>query len=100
MSKFVFDLIHARVQHNAITRETMEAQSTCYGGGDIAGAIFGTLICSVLLVGLAWWLYQKYWKGRKGLLYIFSKKYLYVDAQKFLFFIIISIHNFDRYVFI
>lgn len=43
-------------------------EATCYGGGDIAGAIFGTLLCAAALVGLAWWLYQKYWKGRKGMI--------------------------------
>ncbi|XP_058838240.1 uncharacterized protein LOC131693957 [Topomyia yanbarensis] len=32
---------------------------TCYGGGDIAGAIFGTLFAVVLLAVLAWWLFRK-----------------------------------------
>lgn len=39
---------------------------TCYGGGDIAGAIFGTLICGIALAYLLWWLYNNYWKNRKG----------------------------------
>nr|XP_029713219.1 formin-J-like isoform X2 [Aedes albopictus] len=33
--------------------------SSCYGGGDIAGAIFGTLFAIVLLGALAWWLWKK-----------------------------------------
>ncbi|XP_053687780.1 uncharacterized protein LOC128737216 [Sabethes cyaneus] len=32
---------------------------SCFGGGDIAGAIFGTLLAVVFLAGLAWWLYRK-----------------------------------------
>lgn len=56
----------------------MEASSAiCYGGGDIAGAIFGTLLCSALLVGLTWWLYQKYWKGRKGMFIRLIKKKMF-----------------------
>ncbi|XP_049298261.1 uncharacterized protein LOC125771571 [Anopheles funestus] len=36
----------------------MENES-CYGGGDIAGAIFGTLIAVILVAVLLWWLYKK-----------------------------------------
>ncbi|XP_053680786.1 uncharacterized protein LOC128731679 [Anopheles nili] len=36
----------------------MENES-CYGGGDIAGAIFGTLFAIVLVAVLLWWLYKK-----------------------------------------
>lgn len=43
----------------------MDAES-CYGGGDIAGAIFGTLIGGILLAYLLFWLYKNYWKNRKG----------------------------------
>ncbi|XP_058457374.1 uncharacterized protein DDB_G0284459-like [Malaya genurostris] len=32
---------------------------TCYDGGDIAGAIFGTLFATVLLAALIWWLYRR-----------------------------------------
>uniref|UniRef100_A0A182QJP4 Uncharacterized protein n=1 Tax=Anopheles farauti TaxID=69004 RepID=A0A182QJP4_9DIPT len=32
---------------------------SCYGGGDIAGAIFGTLFAVVLVAVLLWWLYKK-----------------------------------------
>lgn len=37
--------------------EAMDA--SCYGGGDIAGAIFGTLLAVVLIAVLGWWLYRK-----------------------------------------
>ncbi|XP_058128468.1 uncharacterized protein LOC131288480 [Anopheles ziemanni] len=43
----------------------MENES-CYGGGDIAGAIFGTLLAVVLMGVLLWWLYRKN--------YIFKRK--------------------------
>ncbi|XP_058054495.1 uncharacterized protein LOC131206107 [Anopheles bellator] len=43
----------------------MENES-CYGGGDIAGAIFGTLVAVVLMAVLLWWLYKKN--------YIFKRK--------------------------
>ncbi|XP_062559564.1 formin-J-like [Armigeres subalbatus] len=36
-----------------------EMGASCYGGGDIAGAIFGTLFAIVLLGVLAWWLWKK-----------------------------------------
>ncbi|XP_050080050.1 histone acetyltransferase KAT6A-like [Anopheles maculipalpis] len=36
----------------------MENES-CYGGGDIAGAIFGTLVAVILVAVLLWWLYKK-----------------------------------------
>lgn len=36
----------------------MENES-CYGGGDIAGAIFGTLLAVILVGVLLWWLYKK-----------------------------------------
>ncbi|XP_053659216.1 dual specificity protein kinase splA-like [Anopheles marshallii] len=36
----------------------MENES-CYGGGDIAGAIFGTLLAVILVAVLLWWLYKK-----------------------------------------
>ncbi|KAJ6646851.1 Protein AHNAK2 [Pseudolycoriella hygida] len=39
---------------------------TCYGSGDIAGAVLGTLICGIALAYLLWWLYKNYWKNRKG----------------------------------
>lgn len=56
-------------------------EATCYGGGDIAGAVFGTLIGGALLAFLVYWLYKKYWKGRKGefqlqFYFIFSLKWL------------------------
>lgn len=37
----------------------MDAGASCYGGGDIAGAIFGTLLAVVLIAVLGWWLYKK-----------------------------------------
>ncbi|XP_055624841.1 uncharacterized protein LOC129767707 [Toxorhynchites rutilus septentrionalis] len=33
--------------------------SACYGGGDIAGAIFGTLFAVVVVAVLLWWLYRR-----------------------------------------
>lgn len=44
----------------------MEAQGTCYGGGDIAWTFFGTLICGAIVAYIAWRLYKKYWNARKG----------------------------------
>lgn len=45
----------------------MDAGASCYGGGDIAGAIFGTLLAVVLIAVLGWWLYKKgYIPKRKG----------------------------------
>lgn len=39
----------------------------CYGGGSIAGAIFGTIVVIALLGVLALWIYKKYYcKLRKG----------------------------------
>lgn len=38
----------------------------CYGGGDIAGTFFGTLICGAIVAYIAWRLYKKYWNARKG----------------------------------
>lgn len=41
-----------------------EAGATC--GGAVAGSIFGTIICIVLLAIGAWFLYKKYWKNKSG----------------------------------
>ena len=43
----------------------MEATSaSCYGGGDIAGAVFGTLIGGIILALILWWLYKKYYANK------------------------------------
>ncbi|KAL1380468.1 hypothetical protein pipiens_003577 [Culex pipiens pipiens] len=48
----------------------MDGVGSCYGGGDIAGAIFGTLLAIVLVAVLGWWLYKKgYVLKRKERLY-------------------------------
>jgi hypothetical protein len=33
----------------------------CYSGGNIVGAIFGTIVVITLLGVLAWWFYKKYY---------------------------------------
>lgn len=39
----------------------------CYSGGNIVGAIFGTVVVIALLGVLAWWIYKKFYcKHRKG----------------------------------
>lgn len=69
---------------------------TCYGGGDIAGAVFGTLICGIALAYLLWWLYKNYWKNRKGefenLHFIIS---ITKTKQKTFFFLSIRAYNLD-----
>jgi hypothetical protein len=45
---------------------------TCYGGGDIAGAVFGTLIAVILLEILFWWLYRRYVLKQKGKCFAFA----------------------------
>lgn len=43
-----------------------EPLGTCYGAGSIAGAIIGTLLITLALVGAAALLYSIYWRSRKG----------------------------------
>lgn len=38
----------------------------CYGGGDIAGAVIGSLIGGIVLAYLLYRLYVHYWRNRKG----------------------------------
>lgn len=38
----------------------------CYGGGDIAGAVIGSLIGGIVLAYLLYRLYAHYWRNRKG----------------------------------
>lgn len=71
---------------------------TCYGGGDIAGAVFGTLFFGIALAFLLWWLYKNYWKNRKGTfnfnLFIFSSQILsFVHFFGFPFFQNVYIHS-------
>lgn len=38
----------------------------CYGGGDIAGAVIGSLIGGIVLAYVLYRLYTHYWRNRKG----------------------------------
>lgn len=48
--------------------ESSDSGSTdgCYGGGDIAGAVIGSLIGGIVLAYLLYRLYMHYWRNRKG----------------------------------
>lgn len=39
----------------------------CYGAGSIVGAVFLTLIVTIGLLCVAFYLWKFYWKSRKGL---------------------------------
>lgn len=40
---------------------------TCYSGGSIFGAIFGTIVAIAFLAAVAWWIYMKFYcKNLKG----------------------------------
>lgn len=42
-------------------------EGTCFNGGDIAGAIFGTLIAVIVTAAVVYWLYIKHLnKKRRG----------------------------------
>lgn len=43
---------------------TMDEAASC--GGAVAGSIFGTIACIVLLAVGAWFIYKKYWKTKSG----------------------------------
>lgn len=43
-----------------------DSASGCYGGGDIAGAVIGSLIGGIVLAYLLYRLYMHYWRNRKG----------------------------------
>lgn len=46
---------------------TMSAETaTC--GGAVAGTIFGTIACMIILAAGIWLLYKKYWKNNSGTL--------------------------------
>lgn len=45
---------------------TVIEPSGCYGGGDIAGAVIGSLIGGIVLAYLLYRLYVHYWRNRKG----------------------------------
>lgn len=57
----------------------MEA-STCYDGGDVAGAIFGTLVVVVAIAALGYLLYKKKLNKKKG-----EWKFVYYARSNFFF---------------
>lgn len=47
------------------TASTMSADAASCGGA-VAGSIFGTIACIILLTVGAWFFYKKYWKNKSG----------------------------------
>jgi hypothetical protein len=41
-------------------------EATCYSADSVAGAVVGTLVVTVVLVGLAYLVWRVYWRGRRG----------------------------------
>lgn len=67
MSNYVymlFSVIVANQLHHVSAQQV--DQSNCYSGGNIAGAIFGTLIVLLLLQAGAYFLWKLYWNGKSG----------------------------------
>lgn len=46
--------------------ESTAPESSCYTGGDIAGAIFGTLIAVVVIAALGYWFYKRKLNKQRG----------------------------------
>lgn len=42
----------------------------CYGGGSIAGAVLGTLLAIIVILGLVYVFYKYYWRNKKGKTFI------------------------------
>jgi membrane-bound ClpP family serine protease len=41
-------------------------EATCYSEGSVAGAVVGTLLVTLTLVGLAYLVWRIYWRSRRG----------------------------------
>lgn len=47
-------------------QEVLAEEATCYSAGSVAGAVVGTLLVTLTLVGLAYLLWRIYWRSRRG----------------------------------
>jgi hypothetical protein len=49
-----------------MTQGVLAQEVICYSAGSVAGAVVGTLLVTLALVGLAYLFWRMYWRIRRG----------------------------------